>query len=678
MSATRMAFDSRRISSDVLEAGWFTHLARFREHAGRRTAWLWHELTRPRGSVVATWLLRGTGAIGLAGLVLVLVLPATAPLVGLCIVSLWLNGPLSMFFPTTLEPIVMLFGRVYEPLLVAAAATAGNMYVEFLNYHLYRRLLGLERLRSLRDSRVVRLSVRLFRRMPFFTTWLCAWSILPYWTVRFIAPITDYPLRRYMMATLLGRFPKMWLFAALGVWLGLGADVLLFVTGGVILIAVAATLTRHVGRDRRRGVPASAESGAAASARPVASAAVLVSRRRVPSLPRSLPGGRPDGGISLLVDAPEFRERLTRDLSAATKRAWLQVMTFEGDEAGRSIAAAMRACRAPDRRVIIDSYTRHFLSDRFLYTPRNLFDRALREERRSTAAMVAELREAGVKVQFVGPVGLFFFQMPARQHKKIVVIDDDIAYIGGINFSDHNFAWHDLMLRVQSIEISAFLRSDLDATWRGSAASSRARFNGIDLYSVAGFRNEVTLEPILDLIRGARESVIVHSAYITFPFCDALREARRRGVQVTVLTPNSNNRGVLRRYILRECERSDFELRLGQNGMSHLKAMLVDGRWLITGSANFDWLAYRYHAEVLAVISRPEVIAEFRSRVLEPDLAASLRPARPHGISRRRAMDRRGRNAEGLLRLMSAASRVLCRRPATLTRRWSLAQGARS
>jgi len=345
-------------------------------------------------------------------------------------------------------------------------------------------------------------------------------------------------------------------------------------------------------------------------------------------------------------------------------------MTFEGDEAGRSIADALRACPAADRRVIIDCYTRHFLSDRFLHTPRNLLDPALRAERRSTAAMVDELNEAGVSVRFVGPVGFCFFRMPARQHKKIVVIDDEVAYMGGINFSDHNFAWHDLMLRIQHDGIAAFLRGDIDATWRGIAESSRASFEGVDLYSVAGVGNEATLEPILDLIRRARESVIVHSAYITFPFCEALREARRRGAKVTVLTPEANNRGLLRSYIIREKERSGFELRFSKERMSHLKAILVDDRWLITGSANFDWLAHKYHAELLAVISRPEVIAEFRSRVLEPDLAASVSAASLGAEILGRDAARRGRNAERLLHLMSHASRVLCRGYARPRPRW--------
>lgn len=624
------------------EIGWRNTLLR---RIGRRAAWLRRELLRPRGTPAMTWMVRGTGVIGLIGLALIVALPETAPLIALGIVSLWLNGPLSMFFPTTLEPIVMLFGRVYEPLLVAAAATAGNIYVEFLNYHLYRKLLGLEKMRSFRETRVVRLAIRLFRQMPFFTTWLCAWSVLPFWVIRFVAPMTDYPLSRYMTATLLGRFPKMWLFAALGVWLGLSADVLLPVTLAFILLSVSIALVRRLhGRAERAGEATVAPPLATKPPRPIA-----------PSRP-PVPIGTSaaaTGTIELLVDAPEFFERLAEDLAAARSRAWLQASTFEGDTAGRSVADALLASPATDRRVIVDYYTRHFLSDRFLFTPRNLLDADLRAERRSTSEMFEKLKREGVGVRFVNPAGLFFLRMPAREHKKIVVVDEEIAYLGGINFSDHNFAWHDLMLRIKHPGVAGFLASDLDATWRGVSSAPRARFDGVDLFSVDGSSNEVTLEPILDLIREARRSVIVHSAYITFPFTGALRAAQRRGARVTVLTPEANNRGVLRSYILRERERSGFELRFLKGRMSHLKAILVDDRRLITGSANFDWLAYRYHGEIIAVLSQPDVIDEFRTRVLVPDLAASR-------LAPRLGSRRSGKRAECVLRCMSRASRLLC------------------
>jgi cardiolipin synthase len=363
--------------------------------------------------------------------------------------------------------------------------------------------------------------------------------------------------------------------------------------------------------------------------------------------------------IEILVDSGEFCARLAGDLAGARHRVWVQTLSFEGDSAGRWLAGALHACEAADRRVLVDSYTRWFLSDRFLYHPRNLANAELRAEARATRAMIRELRADQVQVQFVAPMGLLFRRLPARDHKKIVLVDDHIAYIGGINFSDHNFAWHDLMIRFEHEHIASFLHEDFLATWAGGGTAGRADFDGIELFSLDGVTNEQTLEGVIALVREASQSVVVHNAYVTFPFCDALRTAATRGANVTVLTPSINNRGFLKDYMMWESRRSGFEVRLLPERMSHLKAMLVDERVLIAGSSNFDWLTWGYQPELVAVITRPDVIAQFRSRVLHPDLASSVVPEHPGDVVR-------GERADRVMKLLSRAARALCwreRRP---------------
>ena len=183
--------------------------------------------------------MRGTGLVGILGIVLVLEVPEAAPLVGLEIFTIWINGPFSALFPATFEPVLMLFGRLYPPLLVAVVATAGNLYVEFLNWHLYRKALEHEKAEAVRESRVVRFLVRLFDRAPFLTVWICAWSLLPYWAVRIVAPLSDFPLSRYMWATFLGRLPKLWFFAALGTWISVPIRWLAAATAAGVVIGLA-------------------------------------------------------------------------------------------------------------------------------------------------------------------------------------------------------------------------------------------------------------------------------------------------------------------------------------------------------------------------------------------------------------------------------------------------------
>lgn len=204
------------------------------------------------GNVTWDGVLRATGALALLGIPAVLFLPTSVGgLVGFILVTVWVNGPLGMFLPATYEPILMLFGRIYPPVLVGFLGILGILYIEYLNYYLYGKLLDLEAFRAVRRSTVVARVVRWFGRAPFFTVWMCSWSPLPYWAVRILAPMARYPVKRYLLATFLGRFPRLWFFAALGTWWGIGGGTLLLITLGSIALALGIFAWR-----RRRAVRA--------------------------------------------------------------------------------------------------------------------------------------------------------------------------------------------------------------------------------------------------------------------------------------------------------------------------------------------------------------------------------------------------------------------------------------
>lgn len=70
----------------------------------------------------------------------------------------------------------------------------------------------------------------------------------------------------------------------------------------------------------------------------------------------------------------------------------------------------------------------------------------------------------------------------AKNHKKLIVIDDRLTYIGGINFSEHNFAWHDLMIRFDDRAIAKFFTTDFLDTWSGRERGGAFRFELADFY----------------------------------------------------------------------------------------------------------------------------------------------------------------------------------------------------
>ena len=327
--------------------------------------------------------------------------------------------------------------------------------------------------------------------------------------------------------------------------------------------------------------------------------------------------------IELLVDFKEFWPKLRTDLQTARQSVLVQTFAFEGDSVGQDLAEALLSSPAGQKQILADSFTRVVLSDRFRFWPSNLLDEGLKREARDTASMIFRLQAAGVKLKYTNPYGVAPRKLLSRNHKKLIVIGKDIAYLGGINFSEHNADWHDMMFRIEDREAVAFLRQDFRETWQGRDSRHHGKFDGLEILSADGRNNRASFQRVVDLIDAAGRSIFVQSPYITFPFYERLRAATRRGVAVTIITPAENNWRLFANYARLESARSEIDLRLFQGGMSHLKAMLIDDEYLIAGSSNFDYLSYRIHQELIAVITRPAVIADFRERVVIPDLANS-------------------------------------------------------
>ena len=328
--------------------------------------------------------------------------------------------------------------------------------------------------------------------------------------------------------------------------------------------------------------------------------------------------------LQLLVDANEFWSTLRLDLRAARDRVWVQTLSLEADRAGLPLAEELIASGAVDKRLLVDAFCQHIISDRFIYAPRNLLNAGLRMEVRATRQLFATLRGHGVRIGITNPAGALWHRLPSRDHRKLVLIDDRVAYLGGINFSEHNFAWHDVMIRIESTDVARFLAEDFGATWRGQPCHASARFAGIELHTLSGQGNEARTERTLEVIRNARRSVLAITPYLTFPFTDAMAAARRQGADVTILSPAINNRVSLRRYVHRLAHQHDFTLRHYTGRMSHLKAMLIDDEVLITGSTNFDWPTHHVLAETIAIIDAPELVQAFRERVVHADLQNSV------------------------------------------------------
>ena len=296
-------------------------------------------------------------------------------------------------------------------------------------------------------------------------------------------------------------------------------------------------------------------------------------------------------------------------------------MTFEGDAAGQAVAGAIGAASAADRRVLIDDYSRHVINDQFMALSG---DPALMAEAEATWAMFDSLKASGTGLRITNPIGRNPLAYTTRNHKKLLVMDG-IAWIGGINFSDHNFAWHDMMLRIDDARVADWLAGEFDRDWQGQPSAAQAQFAAIELLSMTGNGNEQHCFGLLDQFAQAQRSIEVISAYPTFPFVTAMAKAASRGVPVTLYTPRPNNKPVIRNHLLRVARRTGLNIRLLPE-MTHIKAALIDGETLIAGSSNFDFVSFRASAEYVATIRDPALIADAEARLFGPARHAASPP----------------------------------------------------
>ncbi len=325
----------------------------------------------------------------------------------------------------------------------------------------------------------------------------------------------------------------------------------------------------------------------------------------------------------LLVDNDAFWKTLEQDILSAHKRVLIKILTFEGDETGLKLARALMESRAKEKKVLVDSYSLWALSDHILFAPHNWFRPSLWRERRSTVKMFQTLRKRGIDVKIVHPPSFDPVRLAHRDHKKLVCVDDAITYIGGFNFSDHNFAWHDMMVRFENHEINRFFAEDFYASWEGENRIHTFICEHFHIIVLDGVTNEKHVQPIFEVIESARESIYIVNPYITDPFLNAFLSKAHDGVHVHFLFPEKNNRSFLTDYLFYHVSSNGR----GSNviihtfpRMIHMKAFCIDRRVLVFGSANFDFTTYRIQPEYLVITDDTSLVQTFLQRVWEADL----------------------------------------------------------
>ncbi len=321
--------------------------------------------------------------------------------------------------------------------------------------------------------------------------------------------------------------------------------------------------------------------------------------------------------FELLIGADDFWQSLKADMLSAQSKVCIQAMTFEADSIGHDVFDTLKVSPAKDKHLCVDNFSKLTISDSSVYGFRRFKDAKFRSEIRDTRHIFKTAHTHNINMFFTNPMGFCWAKYPARNHKKLMLINDNISYIGGINFSEHNFAWHDMMLRIEDKDIATFFYQDFQATNCGKNQSLKTTINGTEIFVLNGHHSASLYEELFAIIRAAKTSIQVISPYITAPFLDVIGEQAQNGIDVSIISPSSNNKNLLKYYIQYQQKKYPFSVLMYEKKMSHLKAILIDGEILIMGSTNFDFVSYYLEQEYCLVFREEKLIEAFKNKVLD-------------------------------------------------------------
>ena len=132
----------------------------------------------------------------------------------------WYSSPGNSFMLLPHEPAVVYMGALYPPVVVAVVGGLATMVAATVDYVVIRRILQLRRVAPIKETRVFTTAVRLFSWQPWWTIVAFAFSPVPFYPVRVLAPGANYPMARYVSAVVVGRVPRYFLIALGGAWAG--------------------------------------------------------------------------------------------------------------------------------------------------------------------------------------------------------------------------------------------------------------------------------------------------------------------------------------------------------------------------------------------------------------------------------------------------------------------------
>lgn len=340
------------------------------------------------------------------------------------------------------------------------------------------------------------------------------------------------------------------------------------------------------------------------------------------------------------IDGDQIFPAMLRGIRSARRSITFETYVFEKGEIPRMFAEALaeRARAGVKVHVILDAYGS--------------------KDARTYHAM---WREAGVDLALFKPPLLNLLNYNNRTHRKLLIIDGRVGFIGGVGIADEwrgdassPEEWHETHYRLDGPAVVGLQAAFMD-NWiriRGDLLHGRDYFP--PLQAAGGMQASVfyaspehgsrNVEIMLNLaISSARRSLLIENSYFVpdSKTVKALVDAARRGVRVQIIMPGKHIDSAAVRRASRarwgELLPAGVELYEYQPTMNHAKVLIADELFVSVGSANFDYRSMRINAEAnLNVLDR--AFAAEQTRIFRDDLKKSRRITLEEW-ERRRPMD---------------------------------------
>ncbi len=334
--------------------------------------------------------------------------------------------------------------------------------------------------------------------------------------------------------------------------------------------------------------------------------------------------------VEVLLDGPSTYAAMFKAIEGARDHVNVESYILEDEGPGESLAELLLRKRSAGVRVnvIFDSFG----------------------SLRTKAEYFRRLTEAGVALCEYNPVSLWrrplHRALHLRDHRKLLVVDGRIGFVGGINFSavyasgsarrrrsDMRHPWRDVHLRIEGPVVTQLQevfvehwkcqlqRSPGDARYfpaLPAAGQSRLGVAACD----AGRRRNPFYRSLLAALRDAQCSIYVTTAYFVPPrrLLRALERAARRGVDVRLLLPGLSDSWpalAAGRSLYGRLLHSGVRLYECRDAILHAKTAVIDGVWSTVGSSNMDWRSFLHNAEVNAIAIDAKLGAELQRQFLD-------------------------------------------------------------